>query len=162
MLLEQALESGEQRVIRGDALSGEKADLSGGVQFYDQGFVVLPEDRERHLLGWYAPTTEIFSAHKVVPSAWLKGKKFSFGTNRRGSHRALVLTGIYDKYVPLDIMVDPLSRACIAKDTEEAIALGILEADPEDFALCTFVCPSKTDFGRIVADTLALIQEEGI
>lgn len=160
-VFEGALVEGETRIVRGDALYGEKADLSGGVYAYDQGYVVLPEDRERHLLGWYAPTTEMYSAHKVVPSAWLKGKTFRFGTNTRGSKRALVLTGIYDKYVPLDIMVDPLSRACIAKDTEDAIALGILETDPEDFALCTFVCPSKTDFGAIVADTLALIQEEG-
>ena len=159
--LDGALIEGETRVIRGDALYGEAADPKAGVCFYDQGYVVLPEDRERHLLGWYAPTTEIFSAHRVVPSAWVKGKRFSFGTNKRGSDRAMVLTGIYDKYVPLDIMVDPLSRACIANDTDEAIALGILETDPEDFALCTFVCPSKTDFGSIVADTLSLIQEEG-
>jgi Na+-transporting NADH:ubiquinone oxidoreductase subunit A len=160
-LFDGALEDGENRIIRGDALYGEKASAESGVFYYDQSYVVLPEDRERHLLGWYAPTTELFSAHKVVPSAWLKGKKFSFGTNTRGSKRALVLTGIYDKYVPLDIMVDPLSRACIANDTEDAIALGILESDPEDFALCTFVCPSKTDFGAIVAKTLSQIQEEG-
>lgn len=160
-LLDGALVDGETRIVRGDALYGTRADLRGGVHFTDQGYVVLPEDRERHLLGWYAPTTELYSAHKVVPSAWLKGKTFGFGTNTRGSKRALVLTGIYDRYVPLDIMVDPLSRACISKDTEEAIALGILETDPEDFALCTFVCPSKTDFGAIVADTLSLIQEEG-
>ncbi|MCC5847864.1 MAG: NADH:ubiquinone reductase (Na(+)-transporting) subunit A [Verrucomicrobia bacterium] len=163
--LEEALQGvlieAETRIIRGDALYGESADPKAGVYFYDQGYVVLPEDRERHLLGWYAPTQDIFSAHRVVPSAWLKGKRFAFGTNKRGSDRAMVLTGIYDKYVPLDIMVDPLSRACIANDTDEAIALGILETDPEDFALCTFVCPSKTDFGSIVADTLSLIQEEG-
>ena len=157
-----ALADGETRIIRGDALHGETAELSAGVYFQDQGYVVLPEDRERHLLGWYAPTTEIFSAHRVVPSAWVKGKRFAFGTNKRGSDRALVLTGIYDKYVPLDIMVDPLSRACIAQDTDDAVALGILETDPEDFALCTFVCPSKTDFGAIIADTLNLIQQEGI
>ena len=156
-----ALEDGETRVIRGDALYGDKASLDGGVGFFDQGYVVLPEDRERIFLGWYAPTKEIYSAHKVVPSNWIKGKRFAFGTNQRGGHRALVLTGIYDKYVPLDIMVDPLSRVCLANDTDEAIALGILETDPEDFALCTFVCPSKTDFGAIVADTLSLIQEEG-
>lgn len=156
------LEEGDNRIIRGDALHGDQASPDSGVYAFDQGYVVLPEDRERHLLGWYAPTTEMFSAHKVVPSAWLKGKTFSFGTNTRGSKRALVLTGIYDKYVPLDIMVDPLSRACISNDTDDAIALGILETDPEDFALCTFVCPSKTDFGAIVAKTLSLIQEEGL
>jgi Na+-transporting NADH:ubiquinone oxidoreductase subunit A len=162
VLFDGVLAEGEQRIIRGDTLCGEKADLAGSLRFADQGFVVLPEDRERHFLGWYAPTTEQFSDHKVVPSAWLKGKLFQFGTNRRGSLRAMVLTGIYDKYVPLDIWVDALSRACLAQDTAEAISLGILESVPEDFALCTFACPSKTDFGQIVGETLALIEQEGI
>jgi Na+-transporting NADH:ubiquinone oxidoreductase subunit A len=162
-VLSGALEDGDQRVVRGDLLAGEAANVEDtGIYLYDQGFVVLPEDRERHLLGWYAPTKEQFSAHKVVPSAWLKGKKFSFGTNTRGSKRAMVLTGIYDPYVALDIMVDPLSRACIAGETEDAIAMGILESVPEDFALCTFICPSKTDFGTIIADALAAIEQEGI
>lgn len=153
----------EVRVVRGDALCGEAVDpAESGVYLYDDNFVALPEDRERHLLGWYAPTTEQFSAHKVVPSAWVKDRKFRFGTNMRGSKRAMVLSGIYDPYVTLDILMDPFSRACIAGETEDAIAMGILESDPEDFALCTFICPSKTDFGRIVADTLAMIEEEGI
>ncbi len=160
-LLDGALEDGEQRLVRGDLLAGDPIGRDGGILFLDQGFCAIPEDRERHLLGWYAPTTEQFSAHKVVPSAWVKNKMFAFGTNRRGSHRALVLTGIYDKYVALDILVDPFVRTCIAKDTEEAIAMGILGVDPEDFALCTFVCPSKTDFGRIVAEALDLIEQEG-
>ncbi len=76
--------------------------------------------------------------------------------------RAMVLTGIYDKYVPLDIMVDYLTRACIAKDSDEAIELGILGTDPEDFALCTIICPSKTDFGAIIKKGLNQIEEEGI
>lgn len=155
------LAEGEQRIVRGDLLSGEATTRDGAVRFTDAGFSVIPEDRERHLLGWYAPTTEQFSAHKVVPSAWIKNKLFTFGTNTRGGHRALVMTGLYDKYVPLDILVDPFLRACVAKDSEEAIAMGILGVEPEDFALCTFVCPSKTDVGQIVADALALIEEEG-
>lgn len=162
-ILDGALAEGDQRVVRGDALAGEAVDPGEtGIFMYDQGFVVLPEDRERHLMGWYAPTTEQYSAHKVVPSNWVKDKLFHFGTNTRGSKRALVLSGIYDPYVTLDIMVDPFSRACIAGETEDAIAMGILESVPEDFALCTFVCPSKTDFGAIVAKTLSEIEEEGI
>jgi Na+-transporting NADH:ubiquinone oxidoreductase subunit A len=154
---------GAQRVIRGDVLAGQAVDTaSTGIFLYDQGFVLLPEDTERHLMGWYAPTTEQYSAHKVVPSNWIKDRLFHFGTNTRGSKRAMVLTGIYDPYTPLDLLVDPLSRACIAGETEDAIAMGILETDPEDFALCTFVCPSKTDFGAIVSRTLASIEEEGI
>lgn len=162
-VLAGVLAEGEQRVIRGDMLAGETVNPEeDGIYLYDQGYIVLPEERERILMGWYAPTKEQYSAHKVVPSNWLKGKKFSFGTSTRGSKRAMVLTGIYDPYVALDILVDPLSRACIAGETEDAIAMGILEAVPEDFALCTFICPSKTDFGTIIADTLAAIEQEGI
>ena len=156
-------EEGQQRVIRGDVLNGQTTDAAASaIYLYDQGFVLLPEDTERILLGWYAPTKEQYSAHKVVPSNWLKNKLFHFGTSTRGSKRAMVLTGIYDPYTSLNLMVDPLSRACIAGETEDAIAMGILETDPEDFALCTFVCPSKTDFGSIIAKTLAEIEEEGI
>jgi len=162
-IIDPACAEGDQRVIRGDVLAGEAVDTaSSGVFMYDQGFVLLPEDTERNLLGWYAPTTEQYSAHKVVPSNWIQDKLFHFGTNTRGSKRAMVLTGIYDNYTPLDLLVDPLSRACIAGETEDAIAMGILETDPEDFALCTFVCPSKTDFGSIISNTLASIEEEGI
>jgi len=161
-LLDTRLEEGDQRVIRGDVLAGEEVDPEdSGITYYDESFVVLPEDRERHLLGWYAPTKEQFSAHRVVPSAWIKNKRFHFGTSTRGSKRAMVLTGIYDKYTPLDLMVDPLSRACIAGEYEDAIAMGILETDPEDFALCSFICPSKTDFGSIISNALAEIEKEG-
>jgi len=161
-VLGTSLEENEQRIIRGDVLAGETIIPSESViTYFDEGFVALPEDKERHLLGWYAPTKTQYSAHKVVPSNWLKDKLFSFGTNTRGGHRAMVLTGIYDPYVALDILVDPLVRACIAGETEDAIAMGILESEPEDYALCTFICPSKNDFGKIIADTLDLIEQEG-
>lgn len=161
-VIADSLQDGEQRLIRGDTLAGETVIPSEtAIYLYDQGFVALPEDTERHLLGWYAPTKVQYSAHKVVPSAWIKDKLFSFGTNTRGGKRAMVLTGIYDPYTSLDLLVDPLTRACIAGETSDAIAMGILETDPEDFALCTFICPSKTDFGKIISDALALIEQEG-
>ena len=47
-------------------------------------------------------------------------------------------------------------------ETDEAIKLGILETDPEDFALCSFACPSKVDLVGIIRKGLDLIQEEGI
>lgn len=74
----------------------------------------------------------------------------------------MVLTGLYDQYVPLDIMVDYLVRAVLANDTDEAIKLGILSTDPEDFALCSYVCPSKMDICGIIQQGLAEIEKEGI
>jgi Na+-transporting NADH:ubiquinone oxidoreductase subunit A len=53
-----------------------------------------------------------------------------------------------------------LLKAVIAEDIEGAEALGILECDGEDFALCAFACPSKTDVGAIIDKGLALIEKE--
>lgn len=74
----------------------------------------------------------------------------------------MVMTGIYDKYVPMKIMVDYLVRAALAHDTDETVKLGILETDPEDFALCSYVCPSKMDIMGIVRNGLLEVEEEGL
>ena len=68
---------------------------------------------------------------------------------------------IYDTFVPLDIMTYFLLKAVLAGNIEEAEELGILECDEEDFALCTFACPSKTDVGGIISEGLDLIEREG-
>lgn len=54
-----------------------------------------------------------------------------------------------------------LMRAVIGGDIEEAERLGILECDEEDFALCSFACPSKTDVGGIIRSGLDMIEKEG-
>jgi Na+-transporting NADH:ubiquinone oxidoreductase subunit A len=38
--------------------------------------------------------------------------------------------------------------------------LGIYEVAEEDFALCEFVCTSKIDVQKIIADGLELIRKE--
>ena len=74
----------------------------------------------------------------------------------------MVITGLYDKYLPMHIMVDYLVRAVLAHDTDEAVKLGILETDPEDFALCSYVCPSKMDVMGVIRNGLIEIEEEGL
>jgi Na+-transporting NADH:ubiquinone oxidoreductase subunit A len=49
----------------------------------------------------------------------------------------------------------------IVHDTDSAQALGALELDEEDLALCTFVCPGKTDYGIYLRDCLTTIEKEG-
>jgi Na+-transporting NADH:ubiquinone oxidoreductase subunit A len=53
-----------------------------------------------------------------------------------------------------------LLKAVISGNIEESEKLGILECDEEDFALCTFACPSKTDVGGIISKGLAVIEKE--
>jgi Na+-transporting NADH:ubiquinone oxidoreductase subunit A len=73
----------------------------------------------------------------------------------------MVPIGVYEKVMPLDILPTQLLRAMIVGDTEQAQALGCLELDEDDVALCTFVCPSKYDFGAILRETLTTIEHEG-
>ncbi|GIR82640.1 MAG: hypothetical protein CM15mP84_03880 [Cellvibrionales bacterium] len=51
--------------------------------------------------------------------------------------------GAYEKVMPLDILPTQLLRALLVGDTETAQALGCLELDEEDLALCTYVCPAS-------------------
>ena len=67
----------------------------------------------------------------------------------------------FDKVTPLDILPSPLFRALLVKDTDQAQALGCLELDGEDLALCSFVCPAKNDYGAVLAMNLQQIMKEG-
>lgn len=151
----------ENRVIDGDVFSGTCGVSHLG--FHQSAITVIPVDRERHMLGWTMPGFRQFSFSRLFASSWLPRKlPWRLGTSMHGEERAIVLTGNYDKVMPLNIMVDYLIRAVLANDTDEAISLGILETIPEDFALCNFICPSKIEVQDIIRDGLQQIKEEGI
>lgn len=78
-----------------------------------------------------------------------------------GSRRAMVPIGMYEQVMPLDIIPTMLLRSLIVGDTEQAQALGCLELDEEDLALCTFVCPGKYEYGPILRQSLTQIELEG-
>ena len=61
----------------------------------------------------------------------------------------------------MDILPSHLVKSIMAEDIEEMIALGLLEVDIEDFALCTYICPSKIDFGEYIQNGLDLLEREG-
>jgi len=164
-LFKKTLDNKEVRIIGGNIFAGTAIAADSYLRFYDQSITVLPEDRERHFVGWMAPGMNRLSASRTFVSKWLgldKNKTWSLGTNQRGELRPMVLTGLYDKYMPMDIMVDYLVRAVLARDSDEAIALGLLETDPEDFALCAFVCPCKVDLCGIIRSGLDQVEKEGI
>jgi Na+-transporting NADH:ubiquinone oxidoreductase subunit A len=73
----------------------------------------------------------------------------------------MVPLGIYERVMPLDILPTFLLRSLVVGDVERAEQLGALELDEEDLALCTFVCPGKTNYGVILRNNLQTIQEEG-
>jgi Na+-transporting NADH:ubiquinone oxidoreductase subunit A len=163
-VVEGQLETGvEARVIAGDVLSGKRAD---GEAFsflgrFDRQISVIQEDRERRFLGWLEPGTDRFSVFRLFASR-LKGvKEFDLTTNTHGSPRPMLPWGTYEDVMPMDIIPTFLLRSMMVGDLERAEALGALELDEEDVALCTFVCPSKIVYGPILRRSLELIEAEG-
>ena len=155
-------EDGEKRIISGPILSGHHA--TGPVAYlgrYHQQVSVIAEERERYFLGWIMPGYNMFSVTRTCLSKLFPGKKFAFNTSPYGSKRAIVPIGLYEKVMPLDIEPSYLLRSLVVNDVEEAEALGCLELDEEDLALCSFVSPSKTDYGSILRNNLTLIEKEG-
>ncbi len=151
------------RVVSGDALSGTRIPQDRHHRLSDAGLTVLKEDDSRLFMGWAGPGFGRYSLSPTYLSTWFKRKtRWALGTSLNGEHRPMVLTGIYDKYMPLNIMTDFLVRAVLARDGDEMIALGILETDPEDFALCAFACPSKMDLCGVIRRGLDQIEKEGI
>ncbi len=159
------LADGEMRVVGSDLLSGRTLKPGGYLPETGTSLTVLPEGREQELLGWMAPGADKFTASRAFVSAWtgaVRKRAWRLTTNNRGDPRALVVSGWYETVMPMMIMPEFVVRAALARDTTEAVNLGILETVPEDYALCAFICPSKLDVPGIIARGLALIQEEGI
>ncbi len=161
-LVRDELRAGESRAISGSILSGHHA--VGKTAFlgrYHLQVSVLREGRKRELFGWLAPGFQKYSASKVFAAGFLPNREFNLTTSRNGSPRAMVPTGSFERVMPLDILPTQLLRALVTRDTEAAMALGCLELDEEDLALCTFVDTGKYDYGPILRRNLQQIRKEG-
>ncbi len=152
----------EARFISGNVLSGRKLQKRGYIGFYDSLVSVIPEGpKEKKLFGWYRLGAKQRSHSKTFLSSWLGKKEFDANTLLNGGERAFVISGDYEKVLPMDIYPVYLMKSILAEDIEEMESLGILELDEEDVALCSYICPSKYDFGSIVRKGLDLIEKEG-
>lgn len=148
------------RIIAGNVLTGQKIDVAAYIDMYHNQMTLIPEGYNYELLGWIAPRLHRFSVSHSYFSWLTPKKKYNLDTNLNGGHRALVVTGLYDRYLPMDIYPIYLLKACMAGDIEKMENLGIYEVLPEDFALCEFVDPSKTEMQSIIADGINLMIKE--
>jgi Na+-transporting NADH:ubiquinone oxidoreductase subunit A len=161
-LLRGELQAGESRVVSGSLLGGsEVTDWGAYLGRYDNQVTVLPEGREREFLGWIAPGRNKYSVTNAYLSALRRSLPFRFTTNQNGSARAMIPIGSYERVMPLDILPTQLLRALLVGDAESAMELGCLELAEEDLALCTFVCPSKYNYGPLLRTLLDQIEKEG-
>jgi Na+-transporting NADH:ubiquinone oxidoreductase subunit A len=156
------------RVVSGSPLAGRTAigenapaDLHGYLGRFHDTVSVLDDDYSRHFLGWLQPGFGAFSRARAFASSMLPRKSFAMTTTTYGSPRAIVPIGLYESVFPWDLQPTFLLKSLVAGDIERAEELGCLELLEEDLALCTFVCPGKTEYGPYLRDALELIEKEG-
>jgi len=161
-ILDQRLRGENERVISGSVLSGRAASgVFGYLGRYHQQVTAIPEGNQRDFLGWLTPGSDRFSVRGIFSSALDRTRRFVFSTSQEGNKRAMVPIGMYEQVMPLDVLPTFLLRSLIVGDTEEAQALGCLELDEEDLALCTFVCPGKYEYGPMLRENLTQIELDG-
>jgi Na+-transporting NADH:ubiquinone oxidoreductase subunit A len=160
----QLKQAPEVRVISGSVIHGRTA--ADGAEYlgrFHNQVSVIAEDRDREFMGWVVPTGKKYSFLNVLLTSLpgQRGRKYAFSTTKYGSPRAVVPVGVFEEVMPLDILPTQLLKYLIVGDTDTAQALGALELDEEDLALCTFVDPGKHDFGPVLRKNLTQIEKEG-
>jgi Na+-transporting NADH:ubiquinone oxidoreductase subunit A len=161
-LTAQQLKQGENRIISGSVLHGTQAVAPQAfLGRYHQQISVLLEGREQELFGWLRPGGSKFSITRTTCSHFSHPNSLKITTAQQGGERAMVPIGTYERIMPLDLLPTLLLRALIIGDSEQAQALGCLELEEEDLALCTFVCPGKYTYGPLLRQLLSTIEKEG-
>jgi Na+-transporting NADH:ubiquinone oxidoreductase subunit A len=155
------------RIINGNVLTGRPTTKEGYLGAHSSEITVIPEgDEANELLGWILPRFKQFSVNRSYFS-WLqnpwfcsKKKQYALDARIKGGERHMIMSGEYDKVLPMDIYGEYLIKAIISGDIDRQEALGIYEVSPEDFALAEFVDSSKLALQRIVREGLNILRKE--
>ena len=150
------------RIINGNVLTGKPTTKEGFLGAHSSEITVIPEgDDTDEMLGWIMPRLKQFSVSRSYFS-WLCGKKeYALDARVKGGERHIIMSGEYDKVLPMDIYGEYLIKAIISGDIDRQEALGIIyEVAPEDFALAEFVDSSKLELQRIVREGLNVLRKE--
>jgi len=151
---------GKERIIAGNVLTGTKADTDSFLNFYANQVTVIPEGDDYEFIGWAMPRFNKFSVSHAYFSWLTPGKIYRADANLNGEERAFVMTGQYEKVLPMDILPVHLIKSIIANDIDKMEQLGIYEVIEEDLALCEYVCTSKIEVQSILRKGINLIMKE--
>jgi Na+-transporting NADH:ubiquinone oxidoreductase subunit A len=151
-----------ERIISGNVLTGTKVTADNYLGFFHDQITVIPEGDEYEFMGWADPGLGKFSASKTYISKLFPKKEYVINANMHGSERAFVLSGQYEKYLPMDILPVYLLKSILANDIDKMEQLGVYEVIEEDFALCEYVCTSKIEVQKILRQGInTMIKELG-
>ncbi|MBO6516875.1 MAG: Na(+)-translocating NADH-quinone reductase subunit A [Bacteroidia bacterium] len=161
VLLKDNVSGDNSRIISGNVLTGTSIGANGYLGFFDNVVSAIPEGDEYEFMGWLFPSYARPTISNSMPISKYLKKNFVVNTNFHGEERAFVVSGEYEKVLPMDIYPVHLLKSILAQDLETMENLGIYEVIPEDMALCEFVCTSKIEVQKILGDGLTLMAEEG-
>ena len=148
------------RYISGDVLSGEQKQTEEFLNIFDDQISVVKEGDYYEMFGWLLPLSPRPSISNTFPNFLFRDHKFEVDTNTHGENRAFVVTGQYEKVLPMDIYPQHLLKSILVNDYERMEGLGLLEVVEEDLALCEFVCTSKQPIQKILREGLNTLREQ--
>ncbi|MEM6377688.1 MAG: Na(+)-translocating NADH-quinone reductase subunit A [Bacteroidota bacterium] len=160
-LVKGNLKSDHVRIVSGDVLSGTQRSGDQFLGYYDDQVTVLEEGDDYEMFGWLLPIKPRPSVSGTFPTKLFPDLKFKANTNTHGEKRAFVVTGLYEKMLPMDVYIQHLLKAILVGDLERMEGLGIYEVVEEDIALCEFACVSKQPLQAILRDGLDKMRIEG-
>ena len=159
-LVKNNLKGDNVRLVAGDVLTGATVTGDNFLRFFDDQVTTLEEGDDYEMFGWLLPITPRPSVSKTFPNFLFPDLKFKANTNTHGEKRAFVVTGQYEKVLPMDILPQHLMKAILVNDLERMEGLGIYELSEEDVALCEFVCTSKQPLQSILREGLETMREQ--
>lgn len=160
-LIDGNVSDGNIRIINGNVLTGKKCTPSDFLDAHASEITVIPEgDDADELFGWIMPRFGQYSTSHSYFSWLMKGKEYALDARIKGGERHMIMSGEYDKVLPMDIYAEYLVKAIIAGDIDKMEQLGIYEVAPEDFALAEFVDSSKLELQSIIRKGLDLVRKE--
>ena len=159
-LLKDNVSIEKPRYISGDVLSGEQKQTEEFLNIFDDQISVVKEGDYYEMFGWLLPLSPRPSISNTFPNFLFRDHKFEVDTNTHGENRAFVVTGQYEKVLPMDIYPQHLLKSILVNDYERMEGLGLLEVVEEDLALCEFVCTSKQPVQKILREGLNTLREQ--
>lgn len=160
LLANQTKKKVNERIISGNVLTGAKVETSQFLGFFDQQVTVIPEGDQYEFMGWADPGFNKFTASQAFISKLFPKKEYTLDANLHGGERSFVMSGQYEKFLPMDILPVYLLKAILADDIDKMEELGIYEIIEEDLALCEYTCASKVKVQEIVRKGVDLMMKE--
>ncbi|MCM1504131.1 MAG: Na(+)-translocating NADH-quinone reductase subunit A [Muribaculum sp.] len=160
LLKDNLSNEGHTRIIAGNVLTGIPVGRDHFLRYPYYQVTAIPEgDDQSDFMGWASLSPDKMSVNHSFPGHFLK-RAFCPDARLHGGRRAMIMSGVYEKVLPMDIMPEYLIKACLAKNIERMEQLGIYEIVPEDIALCEYIDPSKLELQKILQEGLDYLYNE--